>query len=438
MPKATVITLGCPKNTVESEYLLGMLRDDGFELNTDINNTDVVVIHTCSFIRDARAESEKCINDVLSLKNKRDVKVYVSGCLAQLLKNDLKIKFPGIDGCAGTGALDQIPKLISGEKTLNLFSAGGLNESPGRVLSSPLPYAYLKISEGCSHRCSFCIIPGLRGRYKSRDIDSLADEASALAESGIKELILVAQDTTGYGSDIYGAFSLDKLLAKLSKIKGLKWIRLLYAYPSSVTDELIDVMKEHKNICAYMDMPIQHVSRSVLSAMKRPLDAKETVARIKERFPEIVLRTSLITGFPGETNKDIKELEDFLRRGYFRYAGVFEYSDQEHAVSSKLKGHVGAKAAGERKARLERIQSEVFNSQITGLKGSKIEFMAEKCVKFGKKYLISGRTAFQAPEIDGCAVAVSSEPLSCGKFYKGIITGNEGYEIQVKCNGIIA
>jgi ribosomal protein S12 methylthiotransferase len=248
----------------------------------------------------------------------------------------------------------------------------------------------------------------------------------------------VAQDTTSYGSDIYNAFALDKLLLKLSKID-FKWIRLMYAYPSSITDSLLDVIKKHKNICKYLDIPIQHISGNVLSAMKRPLNTRRIIEKIKNKIPDIVLRTSIITGFPGETDKDVKELIDFMKLGYFLYAGVFEYSDQKEAESSKLKKHVKHEIAAQRRIEIEKAQYSVFKSKIGALKNTgalfRTEFLAEKCVKKGKKYLITGRSVFQAPEIDGSTEILSDTALECGKFYKIFIKGNNGYKIKAEVAG---
>jgi ribosomal protein S12 methylthiotransferase len=432
MQTIALIALGCPKNTVEAEYLLGIFQEKGFKISSNLDKADIVVIHTCSFIKTARAESEKCIRTILDIKKKKSLRVYISGCLPQLLKEKMSVLFPDIDGFAGTGTLQYLPDLVSG-KNFGRFTLppGGLNNSNYRVLSSSTPSTYLKIAEGCEHECSFCIIPELRGRYESRTMESLFDEATALAKSGIKELILTAQDTTGYGQDIYDAFVLDKLLVKLLKINGLKWIRLLYAHPSSITDALIEVFKEHKKICSYIDIPIQHVSKNILSAMKRPLNTPDIIEKIKRKLPNIVLRTSIIVGFPGETKKDINELINFLNRGYFQYAGVFEYSDLKEAASSKLKRHVGAAAAKERRIIIENTQYDIFKSKIDKMKNSTVEFLVESCLKRGNAYSIKGRGSFQSPEIDGNIILTNDKPLVIGEFCRAKIRSVYGYNIKV-------
>lgn len=433
MEKVAIITLGCPKNTVESEYLLGILHSKDFLITTDLNEAEIVIIHTCSFIDDAKIESEECIESVLSIKKKRDIKVFVTGCLPQLLKENIKQKFPDIDRYIGTGSLKKIPDIIAGKKCKDLFIPGGLNDSKHRILSSVLPTAYLKISEGCNHRCSFCIIPDLRGKHKSRTIASLVDEVKVLAEAGIQEIIIIAQDTTSYGIDLYNRHSLDKLLSSIAKIKGIKWIRLMYAYPSSITGSLIDTIKEYDNICKYMDIPIQHINKNILAAMKRPLNTQGIIENIKSKIPDIVLRTSLITGFPGETDKDFKELLSFINSGYFLYAGVFVYSDQKEAASSKLKGHIPFEKADERRVLLEKAQYEVYRNKVKEMKGKEIEVFIENFKKISEgKYLIEGRSSFQAPEIDGKVIAETKKPLQLGSFYKAIIKNNKAYNINIE------
>jgi ribosomal protein S12 methylthiotransferase len=440
MQKVSVVALGCPKNTVEAEYLLGIFRSKGFAITNNIKEADIAVIHTCSFIKDAKEESEKAIQAILSVKKKTGLRVYVSGCLPQLLKNKMSSIFHEIDGYVGTGTLKDLPQLIFNKSfDRSLLPPGGLSESKYRVLSSLLPSTYLKIAEGCGHKCSFCVIPSLRGDYESRTIESLVNEAKSLVDSGIKELILIAQDTTSYGYDIYGVFALDKLLSKLAKIKELKWIRLLYAYPSSITDSLLDVFKEYKNICNYIDIPIQHISKSVLSAMRRPLNTASIIDKIKNKLPNIVLRTSIITGFPGENRNDINELVSFLEQGYFQYVGVFEYSNQKEADSSKLKKQVKKSLAVDRRILVENAQYSVFRSKIDKIKGNDVEFIVESCLqrKTDKKYNIIGRSYFQAPEIDGNVTFLSNKLLNVGDFYRGKIKGVKGYNIKVdNCGNI--
>ncbi|MDR3125115.1 MAG: 30S ribosomal protein S12 methylthiotransferase RimO [Endomicrobium sp.] len=433
MQKVAIIVLGCPKNIVEAEYLLGSLNDKGFKITNSVTDADIAIIHTCSFIKKAQKESENMIRNILNVKKKTNLLVYVSGCLPQLLQDKMLKLFPDIDGFVGTGTLQKIPELILNKNFGKIFlPPGGFNNSKHRVLSSNIPSAYLKISEGCQHRCSFCIIPSLKGNYESRTIASLVNETKALSAHGVKELILIAQDTTSYGKDIYGIFALNKLLAKLAKLSNLKWIRLLYAYPSSITSNLLDVFNEYKNVCNYIDIPIQHISRNILSSMKRPLNTGKIIEKIKTKLPEIVLRTSVITGFPGETKEDVRELISFLNKGFFQYVGVFEYSNQKEAKSSKLKGQIKSDIAKGRKIEIENAQYEIFKSKIAKILHDKTDVLVESCVKEADKYRIKARSYFQSPEIDGNITLTQSKSLQVGNFYNSTLMSLKGYDINAK------
>ncbi|MDR3244628.1 MAG: 30S ribosomal protein S12 methylthiotransferase RimO [Elusimicrobiota bacterium] len=439
--KASIISLGCPKNTVESEYMLGILKQQGFDITTDLQETDIAIVHTCSFIDKARKESEKSIRNLIALKKKRDIKIYVSGCLVQLLKESILEKFPQIDGCIGTGSLNKLKDLIKSNKTIdNPFIAGGLNlnNAKSRILSSNMPFSYLKIAEGCNHKCSFCIIPNLRGKYESRNIDSLVKEARSLTQIGIKEIVLIAQDTTSYGIDLYNAFALDKLLVKLSKTQEIKRIRLLYAYPQSITKDLLKTINDFPNICKYIDIPIQHISKKLLSLMNRPLNTRKIIEDIHNKYGKIVLRTSFICGFPQETKQDVKELIDFIKEGHFQYGGVFRYSDNPNATSAKLKGNIAKEIVQERKIEIENAQYAVFKSKIEYIKGKDIEVLIEKCSQKAKGgYIISARADFQAPEIDGNTLFISEKPLKIGSFASVKILSNAGYNIRAKIKTIV-
>lgn len=327
--KVSIITLGCSKNTVESEEIIGLFLKEGYVLTSDLSKTDIIVIHTCSFIQDAQIESHYQIQKAGLLKQEnKNIKIFVSGCLPQLLQEKMSKDYPFIDGYVGTGNFNKIVKLIKKNKFFaDTKYAGGVTNFKTRVLSTDTPSTYIKISEGCNHKCSYCIIPNIRGKFVSRPIKAIIDEAKTLADVGIQELNIIAQDTTSYGIDIYGKLSLSKLLKELSKIKQFKWIRLLYAYPSTINKELLETISENKNICNYIDIPIQHISKNVLKNMKRPLNTRQIIETIKEQFPDIVLRTSLITGFPNETEKDFKELLHFVKQNYFEHIGIFGYSD---------------------------------------------------------------------------------------------------------------
>ncbi|MCL2389609.1 MAG: radical SAM protein, partial [Elusimicrobia bacterium] len=296
----------------------------------------------------------------------------------------------------------------------------------------PLAYAYLKISEGCNHKCSFCIIPRLRGKYQSRTVASLTDEAKVLADSGIKELILVAQDTTSYGKDLYNRFALDKLLKNLCNISGIKRVRLMYAYPSSITKNLLNVIADYQEICNYIDVPVQHISPDVLGAMNRPVNTRSIIYDIIKKLPKVALRTTFISGFPSETKKDFNELLSFAQEGHFMYAGVFAYSDETLAGSHKIRPKVSAKLATKRKIILEKAQQTIFANKVCSLLGTTQELFIESCVKSRRNYLIKGRVPCQAPTVDGITFLESPKPLKVPSVKKVVITGHEGYNIKAK------
>jgi len=418
--KVALITLGCDKNTVEAEYLLGSFADCGFAITPDITQADIITVHTCSFIGDARLESIAAVKRALSLKHKP--KVYVTGCLPQL---DAKLLPSGISGYLGTGQTKNLPGLILQAKPVcNTSRPGGFNDNPHRILSSHLDYAYLKIAEGCNHKCSFCVIARIRGKYQSRSIASLTDEAKILADAGIKELILIAQDTTSYGIDLYGRLSLSKLLKNLCKISGIKRIRLMYAYPPSITANLLSVMADYAQICDYIDVPVQHISKNVLKRMRRPLNTRSVIYDIMKKLPSAAIRTTFITGFPGETQNDFNELLSFVKEGNFMYAGAFCYSDE----GLNIKPSVALKTALERKTLLEKAQQTVFDDKIGSLAGTTAELFIESC----SGGLIKGRLPFQSPGIDGITILESSKPLKAPSVKKVVIAGSDGYNIKAK------
>ncbi len=428
--KVSIITLGCSKNTVESEAVAGMLLKNGFELAFDLSDTDNIIIHTCSFIQDAQTESHNQIKYAGSLKEKNpDLKIFVSGCLSQLLKDKMKELYPFIDGYVGTGNYSEIVKLIKKDKFFaDTGCAGGVQNFKSRILSTTLPYAYIKISEGCNHRCSYCIIPNLRGNLKSRTIKSVVDEAKALAEAGIKELNVIAQDTTSYGTDIYGKPRLAELLKNISKIKSLKWIRLLYAYPSTINQELLETIYENENICNYIDIPIQHISANILKNMKRPLTTRRIIEKIKKNFPDMILRTSLITGFPEETETDFKEMLSFVKENYFEHIGIFGYSDQKTAPSYRLKNKIAQEVIEERKQILatEQLKNVVKNN--FAKIGKTYEVLIEN-IDNNKFY---ARAYFQAPEIDNGIIVDRKKFFDIGKFVNVTITDYKDYDLIAK------
>jgi ribosomal protein S12 methylthiotransferase len=428
--KVGVVVLGCPKNIAEAQGILGLLKDKGFDLVGDFTLADIVLIHTCSFIKKARLESENCIKKVLKIKAQKNIKVYATGCLPQLLKDDIYKKFPGLDGFIGTGELDKIADIISGAQVDLSFKPGGLTDIKHRIIGSAQSYAYLKIAEGCNHKCSFCIIGDLRGKYKSLPQNKVLAEAQSLTDAGIKEIILIAQDTTSYGRDIYGKLALDGLMRKLSRGAGASRIRLLYAYPSSINNKLLTTINFSNNICNYIDIPIQHVSGKILRLMRRPLNTRRVVENIKNKFPDIMLRTSMIVGFPQETDSDIYELIDFIKQGYFLYSGVFEYSPPPNAKT--IKGMPPSAIIKDRRIAIENAQYDVFKKWIAGHSGE-IEVLIDDVKReAGGVYKYFARADFQAPEIDGGIVFSARESFDVGSFVKVQVSGHKGYNIFAK------
>ncbi|MHB9154126.1 MAG: 30S ribosomal protein S12 methylthiotransferase RimO [Endomicrobiales bacterium] len=432
MPTISLITLGCAKNIVEGESIAGLLESQGLSLTTRIEEAEYALIHTCSFIADARAESAGTIRAVARLKRKgRLKKLFVSGCLVQAEKEKIQALFPEVDGFIGTGQLERLPELIGGTTRLICGKPGGLleTETP-RMLSSALPSAYLRLSEGCNHRCSFCLIPSLRGRYHSRSISSIVGEAEALAENGVRELNLIGQDTSWYGRDLYGSFALPRLLKKLARIGGVRWIRLMYAYPSTVTGELLSTMRDEEKICSYLDIPLQHVSAGVLKRMRRPENGRKTVEKILKAVPGITLRTALIVGFPGETRQEFAELYDFVSGGSFEHLGVFEYSEDPGMASARLGGKVPGEVKRDRKKMLMQKQLSVVKEKNRSRINSTHVVLAESLEQGRSGPRWSGRASFQAPEIDSRVNFTGH--AKAGTFVRVKMTGIEGYDLGGK------
>lgn len=427
-----LITLGCPKNIVEGERLAGIIQAQGLTLTTDVNHADCAVVHTCSFIGDARRESSRVIRSLMRLKNAgRLQKVYVTGCYVQDEGPAIARLFPGVDGFLGTGTLAKLGEaIVSGGGFLAGPPGGLLDSAAPRLLSSTLPSAYLRIAEGCNHRCSFCTIPRFRGRYKSRPLSAIVTEAQALVDAGIRELILVAQDITAYGRDRSGRLQLPLVVRKLARIDGLRWIRLLYAYPSTVTDELLAVMRDEEKVCRYLDMPLQHASPSVLRRMRRPALVRPLLERITARVPGIALRTTFIVGFPSESAADFAQLRDLVAEGWFEHAGVFAYSDQPRAASSAFSGVVPSAVAAARRKELMGVQRRVVRTRAAARIGTVEELLVEgnQQIRYNtKNSVVVGRTRFQAPEIDSVVHARGTAPA--GSFVSVRITGSRGYDL---------
>jgi ribosomal protein S12 methylthiotransferase len=429
MPAACFIVLGCPKNIVEGEQMAALCAAAGIAITADLTAADTTIIHTCSFIQDARTESIAAIRRMLARKKAGKLRrVFVTGCLTQDDRKTIAADFPAVDGFAGTGGLDKIAELLTGGQRFICPPAGGLIESPHpRLLSSALPSAYLRIAEGCNHRCGFCAIPRLRGAYRSRRREKIIAEARDLAARGIREIVLVAQDTTSYGRDLYGTYALPELIRSLARITDVRWIRLLYAYPSSVTTALADVFLEEEKLCRYIDMPLQHVSERVLRAMRRPVHALETLRRLKERVPGLAVRSTFIVGYPGETARDFRELRVAVADGWFEHLGVFEYSAVRDTAAAARDHQVPVAVRQERRSELMLLQQKVVAAHHQERLGSSEEVLVEYPVKRGRSVMTACRARFQAPEID--SVIVTKERLQPGSFALLRITGSAGYDL---------
>ena len=418
--KVNIITLGCSKNMVDSEVLLANEIETVHESGKKDHN--IVIINTCGFIEKAKEESINTILDHVELKKKGKLdKVFVTGCLSERYKSNLEEEIPEVDGYFGTMELPLI---------LKQFEADYKGELIGeRLLSTPQHYAYMKISEGCNRTCSFCAIPLMRGKHVSRTIESIVDEAKSLVRRGVKEVMLIAQELTYYGLDIYKQRELPKLLHALADVEGLEWIRLHYAYPSKFPMEIIDVMKERKNICNYLDMPLQHASNNMLKAMKRQItreEMEELVTEIRNRIPGICLRTTLIAGFPGETREDVEELKAFLQKMRFDRVGIFTYSHEEQTSAHDLVDNISAEEKEERAQEIMEVQQEISLEKNQEKVGMVLKVLVDK--KESGRYL--GRTEFDSVEVDNEVIINSTKKLVIGEFVNVKITKAFDYDLE--------
>ena len=434
--KILFISLGCDKNLVDSEVMLGMLTSKGYEITDDENEADVVVVNTCCFIGDAKEESIHNILEMAELRKAGDIKaLIVTGCLAQRYKEEVQTEIPEVDAIIGTTAIDAIVEtledVLAGQGHNHIED---INRTPvydkSRIVTTGGHYAYLKIAEGCDKRCSYCIIPKVRGNYRSIPMESLLAEARKLVEFGAKELILVAQETTLYGKDLYGEKSLPRLLHELCKIDGLYWIRILYCYPEEITDELIETIRTEEKVCHYLDIPIQHASDNILKRMGRRTNQAELrnmIARLRERIPDICLRTTLITGFPGETQEDHEELMAFVDEMEFDRLGVFTYSAEEDTPASEFEDQIEEEIKKDRQAEIMELQQEIAFEKAENAVGRTVLAMIEGRLPNENAY--AARTYMDAPNVDGLVFVQTSRELMTGDFVKVKITGSYEYDL---------
>lgn len=429
------ISLGCSKNLVDSENLTGILVNrKGFQLTNDIEEADMVLINTCGFIGDAKKESIETILEVAEYKQQNLKKIVVCGCLAQRYAEELLQKIPEIDAVIGTGEIDKIERVVDeilqDKKVVETKSFDFLpNADTDRLLTTPPHTAYLKISEGCNRRCTYCIIPQLRGNLRSRSKEDILEEARHLVAGGVRELNLLAQETTEYGIDRYGKKALPDLLRELVKIEELDWIRSYYMFPKSITDELIAVMKTEEKICKYFDIPIQHISSNVLRRMGRAItgeQTKELLYKIRREIPEAVFRTSLIVGFPGETEEEFEELKSFVEEFQFDYIGVFQYSREEDTLAYTMEAQVPEEIKARRQAELINLQNEIAEAKNRKLLGREVEVLIDG-ISSESEYMLEGRLKTQALDIDG-KVLTSEGTAQVGEIVHVVLEQNFEYD----------
>jgi ribosomal protein S12 methylthiotransferase len=422
--KVNIITLGCSKNLVDSEVLSGQLAANDISVVHENAKLDhnISVVNTCGFIDKAKEESINTILDQLELKRRGKLdKVYVTGCLSERYRNDLEKEMPEVDAWFGTLELPLILKQFDADYKTELLGE--------RLLSTPKHYAYLKISEGCNRTCSFCAIPLMRGQHISKPIEQLVAEAEGLVRKGVKEIMLIAQELTYYGLDIYKSRELPKLLHALADVKGLEWIRLHYAYPSKFPLEILDVMRERDNICKYLDMPLQHASNNMLKAMRRNItreEMTELIQTIREKVPGICLRTTLIAGFPGETAEDVEELKQFLQEHRFDRVGIFNYSHEENTSAYDLQDDVPADEKAVRAQEIMEVQQEISYEKNLEKVGKVFKVIIDK--KEAGRYL--GRTEFDSVEVDNEVVIHSEKKLAIGEFVQVRIVKAYDYDLE--------
>lgn len=420
--KVNIITLGCSKNLVDSEVIMGQIGDQYDVVHDSEDKSDVVVINTCGFIKDAKEESVDTILRAVEAKKMGEIeKVIVCGCLSERYKNDLKEEITEVDGFYGVHELPNVLKALNVDYKKELIGE--------RKVTTPKHFAYLKISEGCDRTCSFCAIPLIRGKHKSKPKEDIVKEVELLAAKGVKELLIIAQELTYYGVDLYHKREISDLLNKISEVKGIEWIRLHYAYPSGFPEDLLDTIAQNPKICKYLDIPLQHISNKMLKAMKRHINADDTYAlidKIKTRVPGVNLRTTLIVGFPGETEEDFEELMEFVRKVRFDRLGVFQYSHEEHTGAYMLKDDVSEQEKQDRADGIMMLQQEISNELNNKKVGKVFKTIIDR--KEGEHYV--GRTEFDSPEVDNeVLIPVSGNDLNIGEFYDITISSADFFDL---------
>lgn len=434
--KVLFISLGCDKNLVDSEVMLGLLAEKGYQMTDDETEAEVIVINTCCFIHDAKEESIQTILEMAEYKKEGTLKaLIVTGCLAQRYQQEILDEIPEVDEVLGTTSypeiVDAIENALKGRAEVRMTDIDALPlVDTARQVTTGGHFAYLKIAEGCDKHCTYCIIPKIRGNYRSVPMERLIKEAEGLAEKGVKELILVAQETTLYGKDLYGEKSLHRLLKELCRISGIRWIRILYCYPEEIDDNLIQVMKEEPKICHYVDLPIQHANTDILKRMGRRTSKEqleEIIGKLRREIPDIAIRTTLITGFPGETEEQHQELVDFVDEMEFDRLGVFTYSPEEDTPAAEMEGQIPEEVKEDRQAEIMELQQEIAFEQAEDMVGKEVLVMIEGKVADENAYV--GRTYKDAPNVDGLIFVNTEEELMSGDFARVKVTGAAEYDL---------
>ena len=434
--KLLFVSLGCDKNLVDTEFMLGMLRDDGIEMTDDEQEADIIIVNTCCFINDAKEESINTILEMAELKKEARLKsLIVTGCLAQRYKEEIVKEIPEVDAILGTNSYEDIVNAVhqslEGKHYENFKTLEGLPTlHTKRSVTTGGHFAYLKIAEGCNKRCTYCIIPYIRGNYRSVPMEDLIEQAKELVAAGAKELILVAQETTLYGVDLYGEKSLHRLLDELNKIEGLFWIRIMYCYPEEIYEGLIDAMIRNQKVCHYLDIPIQHANDTILKRMGRRTsnaDLVKIITHLRERIPDITLRTTLICGFPGETQEDHEELMRFVDEMEFDRLGVFAYSAEEDTPAAGYPDQVPQEVKEDRRDEIMELQQEIAFEKAENMKDRVLEVMIEG--KVADENAFVGRTYKDAPNVDGLIFVNADVPLMSGDFCRVRVTGALEYDL---------
>lgn len=438
MTNIGIVSLGCPKNRVDTENMLGILGEQGYQIVTDPGDADVIIVNTCAFIDSAKEESINTILEMAEYKNERCKKLIVAGCLAERYHAEIQTELPEVDAIVGTGDYHKIAEVIEGALLEQFPCLYGhidddIPDGLPRILSTGGTSAYLKIADGCDNKCTYCVIPKLRGKYRSRPMEDILAEANALSNDGIKELIVIAQDTTRYGYDLYGTEKLSELLTRLSEIDGIRWIRVHYMYPESITDSMVDVFAENKKIVKYMDIPIQHINSRILKLMGRKTTREQIINRLdllRSRIPDLTIRTSLIAGFPSETEDEFLELLEFVKTAKFERLGAFAYSKEENTAAAKLAGQIDEDTKIVRQEALLSAQQEISLAQQKKKIGTLVTVLVEGYDEENLMYF--GRTPADSIDVDTTTYFAAEDEVALGSFVTVKILDADCYD----CTGV--